>query len=99
MHLVGGHLSIGCSRRVMQGSRARVILPVFLLILMSLSPIVSADASITLSSNTLAQEADSDNPAEYTITVRNTGSDDVTVSLSTVQGEGCQGFTSNIEQP
>ena len=98
MHLVGGHLSIGCSRRVMRGRRARVILPVFLLIFMSLSPIVSADASITLTSNTLAQEADSDNPAEYTITVRNTGSDDITVSLSTVQGEGCQGFSSNIEQ-
>ena len=32
MHLVGGHLSIGCSRRVMRGRRARVILPVFLLI-------------------------------------------------------------------
>ena len=69
MHLVGGHLSIGCSRRVMRGRRARVILPVFLLILMSLSPIVSADATITLSSNTLAQEADSDNPAEYTLSL------------------------------
>ena len=98
MHLVGGHLSVGYARRVMRGRRARAILPVFLLILMSLAPIVSADADITLSSNTLAQEADSDDPAEYTITVRNTGSDDVTVSLSTVQGEGCQGFTSNIEQ-
>ncbi len=98
MHLVGGHLSIGCPRMSMRGRKARAILPIFLLILMSLSPIVSADASISLSANTLAQEADSDNPAEYTITVRNTGSDDVTVSLSTVQGEGCQGFTSNIEQ-
>ncbi|MBA45116.1 MAG: hypothetical protein CMB31_00825 [Euryarchaeota archaeon] len=98
MHLVGGHLSIGCPRRAMGGRRARAIFPVFLLLLMSFVPIVSADATITLSSNTMAQEADTDNPAEYTITVRNTGSDDVTVSLSTVQGEGCQGFTSNIEQ-
>ncbi len=98
MHLVGGHLSIGCPRRPMGGRRARAIFPVFLLLLMSLVPLVSADATITLSSNTMAQEADTDNPAEYTITVRNTGSDDVTVSLSTVQGEGCQGFTSNIEQ-
>ncbi|MDP6856837.1 MAG: hypothetical protein QGH13_04835, partial [Candidatus Thalassarchaeaceae archaeon] len=66
------------------GSRRReVIFSVLLLLLVSLAPIVSADATITLSSNTLAQEADSDNPAEYTITVRNTGSDDVTVSLST----------------
>ena len=81
------------------GSRRRdVVFSVVLLLFVSLTPIVSADASVTLSSNTLAQEADSDNPAEYTITVRNTGSDDITVSLSTDQGEGCQGFTSNIEQ-
>ena len=98
MHLGGGHLSVGRSRMVMGSRRREVIFSVLLLLLVSLTPIVSADATITLSSNTLAQEADSDNPAEYTITVRNTGSDDVTVSLSTVQGEGCQGFTSNIEQ-
>ena len=98
MHLVGGHLSVGRSRMGMGSRRRDVVFSVALLLFVSLTPIVSADAEVTLSSNTLAQEADSDNPAEYTITVRNTGSDDMTVSLSTVQGEGCQGFTSNIEQ-
>ena len=98
MHLVGGHLSVGRSRTGMGSRRRDVVFSVVLLLFVSLSPVVSAEASVTLSSNTLAQEADSDNPAEYTITVRNTGSDDITVSLSTVQGEGCQGFTSNIEQ-
>ena len=98
MHLVGGHLSVGRSRAGMGSRRRDVVFSVVLLLFVSLTPVVSAEASVTLSSNTLAQEADSDNPAEYTITVRNTGSDDITVSLSTVQGEGCQGFTSNIEQ-
>ena len=67
MHLVGGHLSVGRSRTGMGSRRRDVVFSVVLLLFVSLTPVVSAEASVTLSSNTLAQEADSDNPAELEV--------------------------------
>ena len=94
----GGHLIDGVARRSMASGRRQALFGVLLMLSLSLAPVVSAAAEITLSSNSMAQEASPDEAAEYTITVRNTGSDDVTVQLSTTQGQDCQGFTSNIEQ-
>ena len=94
----GGHLIDGVARGSMASGRRQALFGVLLMLSLSLAPVVSAAAEITLSSNSMAQEASPDEAAEYTITVRNTGSDDVTVQLSTTQGQDCQGFTSNIEQ-
>ena len=98
MHSDGGHLIDGVARGSMASGRRQALFGVLLMLSLSLAPVVSAAAEITLSSNSMAQEASPDEAAEYTITVRNTGSDDVTVQLSTTQGQDCQGFTSNIEQ-
>ena len=52
-----------------------------------------------LTASPTAQEADADNPAEYTITIHNDGDDDMAVSLSTQQdSSNCNGFSSTIEQ-
>ena len=98
MHSDGGHLIDGVARGSMASGRRQALFGVLLMLSLSLAPVVSAAAEITLSSNSMAQEASPDEAAEYTITVRNTGSDDVTVQLSTTQGQDCQGFSSNIEQ-
>ncbi len=98
MHSDGGHLIDGVAGVPMASGRRQALFGVLLMLTLSLAPVVSAEAEVTLSSNTMAQEASPDEAAEYTITVRNTGSDDVTVQLSTTQGQDCQGFTSNIEQ-
>ena len=98
MHSDGGHLIDGVAGVPMASGRRQALFGVLLMLTISLAPIVSAEAEVTLSSNTMAQEASPDEAAEYTITVRNTGSDDITVQLGTAQGQDCQGFTSNIEQ-
>jgi uncharacterized membrane protein len=59
--------------------------------------VVSADVDISLSANPSSAEASPDEAAEYTILVRNTGDDDAAVSLSTQQGNDCNGFTSTLE--
>ena len=70
-----------------------------LLVITMFSPFVQAEIDPRLSASPTAQEADADNPAEYTITVHNDGDDDMAVSLSTQQdSSGCNGFSSNIEQ-
>ena len=80
---------------------------VFLVLLMLTSILLSAvpaaaaggrDASIIMSANPMAQEVAKGETAEYTITVRNSGSEPVTVQLSTSQGDGCNGFTSQVDQ-
>ena len=60
---------------------------------------VSAAASIAVSSNSLAETATSDDPAEYTITITNDGDEDLTVTLSASQQDGanCNGFSSTID--
>tara|TARA_B000000557_G_scaffold261291_1_gene260041 strand:- start:125 stop:2809 length:2685 start_codon:yes stop_codon:yes gene_type:complete len=70
-----------------------------LLVITMFSPFVQAEIDPRLTASPTAQEADADNPAEYTITVHNDGDDDMAVSLSTQQdSSGCNGFSSNIEQ-
>ncbi|MEE2758766.1 MAG: hypothetical protein VYA86_02170 [Candidatus Thermoplasmatota archaeon] len=69
----------------------------FLLVI--LSPYAAAEASVTLTSDSSSKEASPGSPAEYTITVRNTGDEEITVSLATSQEPGgCQGYSSTIEQ-
>ena len=57
-----------------------------LLVITMLSPFVQAEIDPRLTASPTAQEADADNPAEYTITVHNDGDDDMAVSLSTSAG-------------
>ena len=71
---------------------------IIVIMLLSMSAtIVSADVDISLSANPSSAEATPDEAAEYTILVRNTGDDDAAVSLSTQQGNDCNGFTSTLE--
>ena len=72
------------------------VLIVIMLLSMS-ATVVSADVDISLSANPSSAEASPDEAAEYTILVRNTGDDDSAVSLSTQQGNDCNGFTSTLE--
>lgn len=70
-----------------------------LLVITTLSPLVQAEIDPRLTASPTAQEADADNPAEYTITIHNDGDDDMAVSLSTQQdSSNCNGFSSTIEQ-
>ena len=61
------------------------------------SPLASAEISVALSANPSAQEATTDDEAEYDIIVTNDGDEDISVSLSTQQGNDCNGFTSTLE--
>ncbi len=80
-------------------ARGRSLCVVALLLLVILSPYAAAEASVSLSSDSSSKEASPGEPAEYTITVRNTGDEDITVQLATSQeAGGCQGYTSTIEQ-
>ena len=59
------------------------------------------DASITLTANPQSQSVEKGETAEYTVTVRNTGSEDISVSLQTSEDttdNACNGYTSSIEQ-
>lgn len=56
------------------------------------------DASIVISSNPMSQEVARGETAEYTISIRNTGSNPVTVQLSQTQGDDCNGFSSQVDQ-
>ena len=80
-------------------ARGRTLCVVALLLLVIASPYAAAEADVTLSSDSPSKEAAPGEPAEYTITVRNTGDEDITVQLATSQeAGGCQGYTSTIEQ-
>jgi uncharacterized membrane protein len=80
-------------------ARGRTLCVVALLLLVIASPYVAAEADVTLTSDSSSKEAAPGEPAEYTITVRNTGDEDITVQLATSQeAGGCQGYTSTIEQ-
>ncbi len=68
-----------------------------LMLLSMLSPAASAAASLAMSADSLAKEATTDDPAEYTITITNDGDEDLTVTLSTSQDSDCNGFTSSID--
>ena len=68
-----------------------------LLLVSLLAPTVLAAASLVLTADSLAKEATTDDPAEYTITITNDGDEDLTVTMSTSQESDCNGFTSSIE--
>ena len=80
-------------------ARVRTLCVVALMLLVIVSPYAAAEADVTLTSDSPSKEATPGEPAEYTITVRNTGDEDITVQLATSQeAGGCQGYTSGIEQ-
>ncbi len=70
-----------------------------ILILLSILPVVNAAAEVSLNASPMTQESDPGTTAEYTISVNNDGSDDITVTLSASQGPECTGYTSTVEQP
>ncbi len=74
--------------------------PYFLvtLLFLSLLPTVNAAIGVSLSSSPTSQVVNPGENGSYTITVTNTGDEDMTVTLSTAQGQGCTGYTSTIEQ-
>ncbi|MBH32979.1 MAG: hypothetical protein CMB75_01065 [Euryarchaeota archaeon] len=65
----------------------------------ALAPTVSADVDPQLSTPDSEKPATTSDPAIYEITIRNNGDDDMTYSLSTQQGAGCNGFTSTVDSP
>ncbi len=101
MNRQGDVLLRGSTRRPLMRTpaRGRCLCVVAMFLLVSLSPIVAAEVSVSLTSDSSSKEASPGSPAEYTITVRNTGDEDMTVQLSTTQeAGGCQGYASAIEQ-
>tara|TARA_A100001037_G_scaffold301175_1_gene330096 strand:- start:6219 stop:8900 length:2682 start_codon:yes stop_codon:yes gene_type:complete len=79
--------------------RRSVLANLFVALLLAsvLSPAVSAAASIAMSADSLAKEATTDDPAEYSIIITNDGDEDLTVTLNTAQDSDCNGFTSTID--
>ena len=80
----------------MRHTRSPSVLVAILLVSIA-SPLASAEISVALSANPSAQEATTDDEAEYDIIVTNDGDEDISVSLSTQQGNDCNGFTSTLE--
>ena len=70
-----------------------------LMLIAAIAPTVSADVDPQLSTPDLEKPATTSDPAVYEITIRNNGDDDMTYTLSTQQGAGCNGFTSSVDSP
>ena len=70
-----------------------------LMLIAAIAPTVSADVDPQLSTPDSEKPATTSDPAIYEITIRNNGDDDMTYSLSTQQGAGCNGFTSTVDSP
>ena len=68
-----------------------------LLLLTSVTPLAAAAVSVSLSANPTAQEATTQDDPEYDIIVTNDGDEDVSVTLSTQQGNDCNGFSSSLD--
>ena len=68
------------------------------MLVLTLVPTVQASIGISLSSSPMTQEINPGENGTYDITVSNTGDEDMTVQLSTSQGQECAGWTSTIEQ-
>jgi len=73
------------------------IIIVTILLASFVSTPVAAAADLALSANPTNSSATTEDAAEYTITVTNTGDEDLTVSLSANQESDCNGFTSNLD--
>ena len=82
-------------RNMMATRKALTFFTVVMLLSMS-ATIVSADVDINLSANPSSAEATADEVTEYTIIVQNSGDDDL-ISLTTQQGDDCNGFSSTLE--
>ena len=80
----------------MKRSSSAVILTAILLLTI-VTPLAAAAVSVSLSANPTAQEATTDDDAEYDIIVTNDGDEDVSVTLSTQQGNDCNGFSSSLD--
>ena len=78
-----------------RGSSASVLAALLLLTIMS--PLATAAVSVSLSASPTAQEATTDDDAEYDIIVTNDGDEDISVTLSTQQGNDCNGFSSSLD--
>ena len=78
-----------------RGSSASVLASLLLLTIMS--PLATAAVSVSLSASPTAQEATTDDDAEYDIIVTNDGDEDISVTLSTQQGNDCNGFSSSLD--
>ena len=68
------------------------------LMFISVLPTVSASIGVSVSSSPMALTVNPGENGSYTITVTNTGDEDMTVSLTTMQAQDCTGYTSTIEQ-
>ena len=73
-----------------------VIIAAILLTSFVSTPVFAA-ADLALSASPTNSAATTDDPAEYDITVMNTGDEDLTVTLSASQESDCNGFTSNLD--
>ena len=62
----------------------------------TLVPAVSAAASIHVYSDSDSEESSVEHPANYTITIENDGSEDLTVTLTATQESTCEGYWSNL---
>ena len=80
----------------MKRSSSAIILTAMLLLTI-VTPLAAAAVSVSLSANPTAQEATTDDDAEYDIIVTNDGDEDVSVTLSTQQGNDCNGFSSSLD--
>ena len=68
------------------------------LLVLSLAPTVSASIGVSVSSSPMALTVNPGENGSYTITVANTGDEDMAVTLTTTQAQDCTGYTSTIEQ-
>ncbi len=68
------------------------------LLVLSLVPTVSASIGVSVSSSPMALTVNPGENGSYTITVANTGDEDMAVTLTTTQAQDCTGYTSTIEQ-
>ena len=79
-----------------ENSRLPPILILSLLVFSIIAPSVTASGSILLSSDSYAEESSIGHPANYTITVENDGTTDLSVALSLSQASTCSGYTSSL---
>lgn len=68
------------------------------ILFISLLPTVSASIGVSVSSSPMALTVNPGENGSYTITVANTGDEDMAVTLTTTQAQDCTGYTSTIEQ-
>ncbi len=94
---IKGAVAPSTMRRSPRGARAGALLLTTILLLTTL-PTVQASYTISMSASPTAQEINPGENGTYSITVHNTGDEDLIVQLSTSQDSGCQGYTSTIEQ-